>query len=138
MKQLKKKHIIVSLAFTVVLLVFIVLIVRSFHQDNIKKQNESFVSARINGLIDINPNIDFRNVILYVTENETYLFIDYNVTYESETSYSYMIVEKSTMFIVRRGTEESYPDFISKFEWAKANYEQMVVYNATEIVDFIK
>lgn len=133
-KIMKKrtKYIIGSVVLGIFLLIAIISLMM---RDNFSTINsdEDFVVYHLTYLDEGASDIYFLEATLYFNDDDAFLEINYD--------YSYLGIERTTRYLVNRhtgqfvngGYEQSYPEFMKKFNDTKANYTTKIVYSTLDI-----
>ena len=104
-------------------------------RDNFSTINsdEDFIVYHLTYLDEGASDIYFLEATLYFNDTDVFLEINYD--------YSYLGIERTTRYLVNRNTgqfvnggyEQSYPEFMKKFNDTKANYTNKIVYSTADI-----
>lgn len=78
-------------------------------------------------------HIDFIEAVLYFDDNNAFLEINYDYSYQEIERTPRYLVDRRTGQFVRGGFEDNYPEFMNKFNITKASYKSKKVYKTTDI-----
>lgn len=125
-----KNKLTISVLVTIIIIFVVIRLTTDYSP---KRLNEGFVKTHLMSLTEGESYIEFKNAIIYIDDDNTFLFIDYDITYESETNYSYLIANKDTGQFIRYGSQNYFPEFMSEYNQTKDNFTTQIIYDSSDI-----
>ncbi len=127
------KHSRVTVLISITGFILTIALISFILGSNKKNPDDDFVKEHLMYLDEGASDIDFLEVTLYFGDNEAYLEINYDYSYQNIERRTRYLVNRYTGQVVNGGYEDNFPDFMNRFNDTKTNYKNKKVYSISDI-----